>query len=289
LIEERRAASRAAWTGSGDTAMPVAVRAWSQPAQHMPDSFPRVSFASAFSNPNHQKQFSVEEQLAVQVTFDNLAHAEKKWTVAAKLTDVVRAEKPADDTKAASVWINIDANPFYAQGGGQVGDRGFLQIVAPGHVADGARFAVLDTQKAGNGIALLMSDTSTYVNESDIHETFATLQPLVGKATVLAIVDGQRRHATAVHHSATHLLQAALRQVLGAHITQAGSRVAPEHLRFDYTHSKAVTPAELAAVEAAVNNMCLSAIPSNIQQTSHSDAVNRFDFQSFLAFGFLIY
>ncbi|HEY4367205.1 MAG TPA: alanine--tRNA ligase [Steroidobacteraceae bacterium] len=127
--------------------------------------------------------------------------------------------------------IVLDSTPFYAESGGQVGDRGEL--------LDGAsRFEVTDTQKLGGAFA--------HVGQ------VASGELKVG-ATVEASVNVALRRATMLNHSATHLLHAALRKVLGAHVTQKGSLVAPDRLRFDFSHYAAVTPAELKEVERLVN------------------------------------
>jgi alanyl-tRNA synthetase len=129
--------------------------------------------------------------------------------------------------------VVLDVTPFYAESGGQVGDRGDLSTDA------GACFAVADTQKHGGGIICHIG----HMTEGEL---------LVGDR-VTARVDGERRRATALHHSATHLLHAALRTVLGDHVQQRGSLVGPERLRFDFTHFEPVTQQQLAAIERLVN------------------------------------
>jgi len=127
--------------------------------------------------------------------------------------------------------IVLDRTPFYAEAGGQVGDTGQLTSAA-------ARFEVTDTQKRTAAYAHLGSLTQGTVRVGDELE---------------ASVDGSRRQATALNHSATHLLHAALRKVLGNHVLQKGSLVAPDRLRFDFAHFQAVTPAELTEIERLVN------------------------------------
>jgi alanyl-tRNA synthetase len=127
--------------------------------------------------------------------------------------------------------VVLDATPLYAESGGQVGDRGVL-------AAGAARFVVNDTQKLGQ-----------------VHLHVGTLEGGVLKVgdTVTAEVDHALRQATRLNHSATHLLHAALRQVLGTHVTQKGSLVAPDRLRFDFAHYSAVTPEDLREIEGLVN------------------------------------
>jgi alanyl-tRNA synthetase len=128
--------------------------------------------------------------------------------------------------------VVLDVTPFYAEAGGQVGDRGELST-------GGARFDVEDTQKHGDGIICQIG-------------RMAGGELQVGDR-VTARVDGERRRATALHHSATHLLHAALRRVLGDHVQQRGSLVGPDRLRFDFTHFEPVTQEQLQAIERLVN------------------------------------
>jgi alanyl-tRNA synthetase len=126
----------------------------------------------------------------------------------------------------------LDLTPFYAESGGQVGDRGWL-------TSETARFEVRDTQKKGEDVVCHVGRV--------VGGTLA-----VGDR-VEAAVDGERRQATALNHSATHLLHAALRQVLGEHVQQKGSLVGPDRLRFDFSHYEAVSRDQLVAIERLVN------------------------------------
>jgi alanyl-tRNA synthetase len=127
--------------------------------------------------------------------------------------------------------VVLDATPFYAESGGQVGDRGVL-------VSNGARFVVTDTQKLGKAYLHVGRLESGTLRTGD---------------RVDAQVDHALRQATRLNHSATHLLHAALRKVLGTHVTQKGSLVAPDRLRFDFSHYSAVMPDELQEIERLVN------------------------------------
>ncbi len=127
--------------------------------------------------------------------------------------------------------VVLDHTPFYAESGGQMGDAGLL-------VAGGARFVVSDTQKIGAAFAHI-----GVLEKGELR---------VGKQ-VEAQVDRERRKALALNHSATHLLHAALREVLGKHVQQKGSLVAPDRLRFDFSHTQAVTADELRRIERRVN------------------------------------
>ncbi|MCF7989379.1 MAG: alanine--tRNA ligase [Thiohalocapsa sp.] len=128
--------------------------------------------------------------------------------------------------------VVLDVSPFYAESGGQVGDRGWL-------VGESARFEVQDTHKQGDGVICHIGR----VAEGELQEG----------DDVEARVDAQRRLATALHHSSTHLLHAALRRVLGDHVQQRGSLVGPERLRFDFSHYEPVSREQLREIEHLVN------------------------------------
>jgi alanyl-tRNA synthetase len=147
--------------------------------------------------------------------------------------------------------VVLDHTPFYAESGGQLGDTGTL-IGATG------RFAVRDTRKIGATFAHL-----GVVESGELH---------VGDE-VLAQVDGERRQAIALNHSATHLLHAALRQVLGKHVQQKGSLVAPDRLRFDFAHTQPVSVDELHRVEELVNAAIRRNEPAETRVMALEDAV----------------
>jgi alanyl-tRNA synthetase len=151
----------------------------------------------------------------------------------ATLTHVIVDEALSDTLSAgASGAIVLDQTPFYAESGGQVGDQGVICN------ADGFEFHVSDTIKSGDAHVHVGSCLAGQAGVGD---------------RVVAEVDGHLRGATVLNHSATHLLHAALRHVLGDHVTQKGSLVAPDRLRFDFSHYEAVTPAQLIEIERLVN------------------------------------
>lgn len=143
----------------------------------------------------------------------------------------------------------LEATPFYAESGGQVGDTGVLDFA-------GEAIAVTDTKKENNLI---------------IH--FTETLPADIKLPVTAKVDRQKRSATAVHHSATHLLHAALRQVLGTHVAQKGSLVNEEYLRFDFSHFAKLSDEEAEKIESIVNEKIRENIPVVIKEMKKDDAV----------------
>ncbi len=135
-------------------------------------------------------------------------------------------------SKGEEGMVVLKETPFYAESGGQVGDRGMICL-------DKAEFQVKDTQKQGNDLFLhhgIVTDGT--VNKSDLCK---------------AEVDKTLRQATTHNHSATHLLHAALRQILGEHVTQKGSLVDPERLRFDFSHFEPITADQLKTIERLVN------------------------------------
>jgi alanyl-tRNA synthetase len=147
--------------------------------------------------------------------------------------------------------VVLDQTPFYAEGGGQMGDSGSI-------VGAKARFAVRDTQKIGSSFAHIGVIEAGELRVGD---------------SVEARVDGERRKAIALNHSATHLLHAALRQVLGKHVQQKGSLVAPDRLRFDFSHTHAVSPDELHRIEELVNVAIRRNDPAETRVMALDDAV----------------
>ena len=150
-----------------------------------------------------------------------------------------------DDGEKDGVLVVLDRTPFYAESGGQVADTGMLET------AGGAKLAVYAVKKTPKGF---------FVHTCALQE--GTLK--VGDA-VTAKVDAARRHAIMRNHTAAHLLQKALREVLGDHVHQAGSYEDDERVRFDFTHFSAVTPQQLEQVERIVNEKILQALPVSVK------------------------
>ena len=147
--------------------------------------------------------------------------------------------------------VVLDHTPFYAESGGQIGDTGVL-------VSGAARFTVRDTQKIGASFvhAGVLDDGELRVGD-----------------VVEARVNGERRAAIALNHSATHLLHAALRKVLGLHVEQKGSLVAADRLRFDFSHTQALSAEELRRVEELVNTAIRGNAPVETRVMALDDAV----------------
>jgi alanyl-tRNA synthetase len=168
------------------------------------------------------------------------------------VTLLLKDGQPVDKLVAGeSGAVVLDSTPFYAESGGQVGDQGELT----GH---GVRFVVTDTQKAG---------------EAFVHVGRLESGTLTAGLPLSAAVDAGLRDATRLNHSATHLLHAALRQVLGRHVTQKGSLVAPDKLRFDFSHYEAISAEQLAAIEDLVNAEIRRNAAAETRVMAYDDAV----------------
>jgi alanyl-tRNA synthetase len=144
-------------------------------------------------------------------------------------------------------WIVLDKTPFYAEMGGQIADTGTI-----------GGFAVTDVKKTKDGKYL-------HLGEFEL----GTLAP---GDTVTATIDAERRKSIMRAHSSAHLLQAALRKVLGSHIEQAGSWVGSDTLRFDFTHFQALTAAELEQIDTLVNSWVLDDLPVDVNEMPLADA-----------------
>ncbi len=158
----------------------------------------------------------------------------------------------ATATDDGTVLVKLVESPFYATGGGQVADSGYVEC------ADGdCRAAVVDVLRLGEDQVVAVEPESGELKPGE---------------RVRARVDRAARHATECNHTATHLLHAALRRRLGAHVHQAGSYVGPDKLRFDFTHASALTPDELAEIEERVNGWILESQPVRALTTTLNEA-----------------
>jgi alanyl-tRNA synthetase len=191
--------------------------------RHMEEQRKRSQSASQFG-----VDLRAVPTLAVASQFTGYEKDRDAAVVAALLRDNASVTSLAAGERGQVI---LDHTPFYGESGGQVGDTGELQ-------GEGLVFQVEDTQKLGTAV---------------VHVGVVRSGTLTAGQRVMASVDVERRNRIRLNHSATHLLHAALRQVLGKHVTQKGSLVAPDRLRFDFSHYAAVSASELAEVERLVN------------------------------------
>ncbi len=187
-------------------------------------------------------------KLSGKTQFSGYDHVTGKGKVTALIFDgaVVDSMRPGQEGQ-----VVLDHTPFYAESGGQIGDTGTL-------IGATAHFTVRDTRKMGASIAHVGVLDSGELRIGDEVETQ---------------VDAERRQAIALNHSATHLLHAALRQVLGKHVQQKGSLVAPDRLRFDFSHTQPVSPDELRRVEELVNAAIRDNAPAETRVMALDEAV----------------
>lgn len=154
------------------------------------------------------------------------------------------------------VVVALDSTPFYAESGGQQADIGVIE-------GNGFAINVEDVTKQDGvyvHLGTLQFPALDIANKS-IEDATTMLNERLFNQTVNARIDASRRVRITRNHTATHLLHAALRRVLGSHVTQAGSLVAPDHLRFDFSHSQALSQGQLSEVEAMVNHVALATVP----------------------------
>jgi len=170
-----------------------------------------------------------------------------------KLVAIAAGGARVDTLSAGAAEIVFDTTPFYAESGGQAGDHGEIVF------ANGARFIVRDVQKRAG-------DLHVHVGE------LVSGEVKLGEVADLR-VDAERRRAIMANHSATHIMHAALRKVLGEHVTQKGSLVEADRFRFDFSHNGPLSQAEIEAVEDEVNAQIRENMPTGIQVTSPDKAI----------------
>ena len=185
-----------------------------------------------------------------QFTTKFVGYTDLEYTT--KLLAMVKDGDAADICEEGDrVTVLLETTPFYAESGGQVGDKGTIE-------SNGNVMEVLDTQKLTGGQFVCHCEVTS--------GGFTTGE------TVTAKVNKQLRDATARNHTAAHLLQAALRNIIGEHVHQAGQLVSPDRMRFDFSHFSAVTAEELQQIENAVNDAILSAIELDIKEMPIEEA-----------------
>ncbi|MBK0027117.1 alanine--tRNA ligase [Stenotrophomonas sp. S48] len=175
---------------------------------------------------------------------------------------VLKDGRPVAAADAGDAVIVItDKTPFYAESGGQVGDTGVL---------------------SGAGVRLDVTDTQKFAGQFHGHVGTLAEGGLKVGDVLAGQVDGERRGATILNHSATHLLHAALREVLGTHVQQKGSLVAPDRLRFDFSHFQPITAEELAIIERKVNQQVRANNAAEVHNMGMQEAL---DFGAMALFG----
>lgn len=197
-------------------------------------------------------KFGVGDQSGIKTDsvtkFSGYEVVETSGTIMAIYRNGESVDSVSDGDEAALI---LDATPFYAESGGQVGDTGVIET-------KNGSFLVSDTRKSGKANVHFGKMQRGTLNVAD-------------QAT--AKVDAERRAAIVLNHSATHLMHAALRQVLGDHVQQKGSLVAPDKLRFDFSHYEGVTPEQLEQIENLVNEQVRKNIRADTRLMSYDDAV----------------
>ncbi|MDX1405640.1 MAG: alanine--tRNA ligase [Woeseiaceae bacterium] len=191
----------------------------------------------------------VGRKTGVATAFSGYERIEETSTVDSIFKDGKSVKKISAGDEALVV---LDSTPFYAESGGQIGDTGVIEF-------EGGSFAVADTQKSNKAIVHIGKLQSGKLATGD---------------QVVARVDGARRAAIVLNHSATHLMHAALRRVLGEHVQQKGSLVAPDRLRFDFSHYEPVSEQQLQRIENLVNEQIRRNTPAQIRHMQYDDAVS---------------
>lgn len=174
-------------------------------------------------------------------------------TAGSKVTELIKKGEEVDEiTEGDEAEVVLDRTPFYAESGGQIGDTGVIEN-------EDVRLLVTDTQSPASGVI--------------VHRVTVEQGRLKTGDTVNAHVDAEKRARTMGNHTATHLLHAALQEVLGPHVKQAGSVVAPDRLRFDFTHFASLTTDEIAEIERIVNNETLKNTVVSKEEKALDDAL----------------
>ena len=217
------------------------------------------AFQRELKNQKDRSRVSLQEKRKKISVLKNISRWQSEFVGHEELQTEARLQAIyVDGREAAAIGENekgilvFDRTPFYAEGGGQVGDSGCGKN-------NEAFFSVLDTKKAPSGAIL--------------HEVRVEKGSLRVNDRARLEVDQARRQQIAIHHSATHMLHAALREVLGLHVKQSGSRVGPDKLRFDFTHFNALSGDELEKIEKAINEKIRENITISKQTQSYEEAV----------------
>ncbi|AIK97104.1 alanine--tRNA ligase [Candidatus Odyssella acanthamoebae] len=217
-MDAQKAAARANWAGSGDTK-------------------------------NEQIWFDLHQQLGA-TEFLGYETESAEGVIQAIVVDGKTVNSVQTGQKAE---ILFNQTPFYAESGGQEGDKGIIEVSTGGH--------------------LTVLETSKHLGSLDVHHVLVTTGSITVGDTAKLMVDSNRRQGLRAHHSATHLLHAALRHRLGDHVTQKGSLVAEDRLRFDFTHTKPLSMEDLQAIEQDVNLQILANTEVETHLMSSEEAI----------------
>jgi alanyl-tRNA synthetase len=203
-------------------------------------------------------KFGADYSTVLKVDHETEFKGYDSLTGTGKILQLVKGKEAVDSASDGEVLVFVDATPFYAESGGQIGDSGSLTTA-------NASALVSDTQKMGKAFAHQVSLTGTLS---------------IGDVVTLT-VDDARRQAIKLNHSATHLLHAALRNILGTHVTQKGSLVDADKLRFDFSHFEGISSEQLTEIENAVNkeirsNHALTTTMMELEQAKAAGAMALF-------------
>ena len=197
-------------------------------------------------------KFGASDAAAIKTKIESRFSGYEGIEEASKVVAVYKDGKAVDSLQDGDEGaLILESTPFYAESGGQIGDTGSIE-------SKGSSFKVADTQKSSKAIVHYGRMQSGKLSIGD---------------NVTAKVDGERRQAIVLNHSATHLMHAALRKVLGEHVQQKGSLVAPERLRFDFSHYEPVTAEQLQEIEDLVNEQIRRNTPADLGHMQYDDAV----------------
>jgi alanyl-tRNA synthetase len=224
-------------------------RAWSAEMEAQRD---RARAGAAFTASDDTETAAVYQRLSAEIPAVQFVGYDTLTTPARVLALVRGVQRVREATEGDEVEVILDRTPAYAESGGQVGDTGAL-------VGRQGRGEILDTYYRGNKLI--------------VHRVKIVAGGFHENEDVAVAVESPRRQGLRQHHTGTHLLHAALRRVLGPHVAQAGSLVAPDHLRFDFSHGGAIKDREVESVEELVNEQVQANTPVTHQEMALKEAL----------------
>ncbi|MEO1151763.1 MAG: alanine--tRNA ligase [Pseudomonadota bacterium] len=235
-MADQKKAARAAWSGSGDLA----------------DEKIWLDLAASHGATDFLGYTHTQAQGVILAILQDGVPVEA-LTPQSDTPSVNASSEPSKNAATPQIEILTNQTPFYAESGGQIGDTGTLAT------QQGTTAAIVDTAKRAGGLHL--------------HHLCVPTGPLAVGDVVTLQVDARRRDRIRANHSATHLLHASLRSILGTHVTQKGSLVTEDRLRFDFSHPNPLTPTERAQIEAQVNAVIRQNTPTHTRTMPYDDAV----------------